>query len=98
MTPQETIDACSALSIRLRIAPDGKFTATPLRKVTQELREAIASNRAAIIELIEDRDGTGEELVIEPPPPTEPPKPSIAETIIWKAWNEYSIRKVSLLW
>jgi len=94
MTPQETIDACSEAGIRLRIAPDGKFTATPLSKVTQMLREEIGLNRSAIIELIEARDGTGEELVIEPAPVPDPPKPSIGRVIIDRALNEFGIRLV----
>ena len=86
MTPQETYDACSAAGVRLRInLTDNKLTATPKRKLTPILLQELENNRAAIIELIEDRDGIGESQVIVEPPPPEPPQPSIAERIIAEA-------------
>lgn len=83
MTPQEILDACTDKGVHLRINPDGRLTATPKRKLTDELLQEIKAQRPQIVELIEARDKEVEVLIDELP--KEPPKPSIAEQIIEEA-------------
>lgn len=83
MNAAEIVAKIESKGIKLRINPtDGKLTAIPRRKVLAEHLELLRKHRAAIMEFIEDRDGTGEPLTIEDLPPKDPPKPTVAQQII----------------
>jgi len=87
MTPQEVLDACEGLNIKVRINPDGRLTANPRRRVPDDLMRELKNNKAAIVELLEQlADGEGE--IGDPAPAPEPPEPSMAEQILARAAAE----------
>jgi hypothetical protein len=93
MTAEEIVASVEAKGVRIRLNPaDGKLTATPLRKVPDDMREMLRKHRVEIIEFIEERDGGGIPLTIEDLPPPPPPKPSVAEQIIAIALEQFDIK------
>lgn len=83
MDPQDVINECVKRGIRIRMNGD-HLTATPRRKLTDQLLDEIRKNRPAIIELLEgDSD-----VVIDDLPLEDPPEPTLAQRIIDRAASE----------
>lgn len=65
MTPQEILDECKKLGIVLRLN-QGTLTATPRKKMGEDLHAQVREQRAAVIELLEQRAAEDGELAILP--------------------------------
>jgi hypothetical protein len=87
MTPREVIEACKVARVKLRINPDGRLTANPRRRLSDELVREINANRPAILEIIEARQKEAEGFVDDTPPPP-PPEPPLGIQIITRAAAE----------
>jgi len=81
MTPIEVMEACKHARVKLRINADGRLTANPKRRLSDELLRELAANRPAIIEIIEARQLEAEGFVDDTPPPPPPPEQMGAQII-----------------